>query len=169
MMPLGMEVGLSPGNIMLDGDPAALPPTERSTAALPPTFRHVSSTFPTASLLQLSKIELNRLLISTEYRAATCGSCNFLTLNHSMALRFVPALSLILMLATRTWWSDPTSALGYTPAFVMLPCHLLETSIWSIMLRVRPPVTPKSTVYTVGHEKGANLFFSVTLSKINGF
>jgi len=34
-MPLGMEVGLGPGGIVLDGDPA--PPTERGTAA-PPTF-----------------------------------------------------------------------------------------------------------------------------------
>ena len=33
-MLLGMEVGLSPGDIVLDGDPA--PPTERGTAA--PTF-----------------------------------------------------------------------------------------------------------------------------------
>jgi len=30
-MPLGTEVGLSPGAIMLDGDPA--PPMERGTAA----------------------------------------------------------------------------------------------------------------------------------------
>jgi len=35
-VPLGTEVGFSPGNIVLDGDPA--PPMERSTAA-PPTFR----------------------------------------------------------------------------------------------------------------------------------
>ena len=35
---LGTEVGLGPGNIMLDGDPA--PPTERSTAA--PAFRPMS-------------------------------------------------------------------------------------------------------------------------------
>jgi len=34
-MPLGMEVGLGPGDIVLDGDPA--PPTERGTAA-PPHF-----------------------------------------------------------------------------------------------------------------------------------
>jgi len=34
-MLLGMEVDLSPGNIVLDGDPA--PPTERGTAA-PPLF-----------------------------------------------------------------------------------------------------------------------------------
>jgi len=34
-MPLGMELGLSPGHIVLDGDPA--PPMERGTAAaLPP-------------------------------------------------------------------------------------------------------------------------------------
>ena len=37
-MPLGMEVGLGPGDIVLDGNPA--PPTERGTAA--PTFRPVS-------------------------------------------------------------------------------------------------------------------------------
>ena len=35
-MPLGMEVGLGPGDIVLDGDPA--PPTERGTAAPPPLF-----------------------------------------------------------------------------------------------------------------------------------
>ena len=34
-MKLGMEVGLGPGHIVLDGDPA--PPTERGTAP-PPTF-----------------------------------------------------------------------------------------------------------------------------------
>jgi len=32
-MPLGMEVGLDPGDIVLDGDPAH--PTERGTAAFP--------------------------------------------------------------------------------------------------------------------------------------
>jgi len=35
-MPLGTEVGLVPGRIVLDGDPA--PPAERGTAATP-TFR----------------------------------------------------------------------------------------------------------------------------------
>ena len=35
-MPLGAEVGLDPGDIALDGDPA--PPTERGTTA-PDTFR----------------------------------------------------------------------------------------------------------------------------------
>ena len=40
-MPLGTKVGLGlgPGDIVLDGDPA--PPTERGTAA-PPTFRRMS-------------------------------------------------------------------------------------------------------------------------------
>ena len=37
-MPLGTEVGLSPGNIVLDGDPA--PP--RKGAQQPPTFRPLS-------------------------------------------------------------------------------------------------------------------------------
>jgi len=37
-MPLGMEVGLGPGHIVLDSNPA--PPTERGTAA--PTFRPMS-------------------------------------------------------------------------------------------------------------------------------
>jgi len=37
-MPLGMEVGLGPSDIVLDGDTA--PPTERGTAA--PTFRAMS-------------------------------------------------------------------------------------------------------------------------------
>ena len=40
-MPLDMEAGLGPGDIVLNGDPAA-PPTERSTAALLPTFRPMS-------------------------------------------------------------------------------------------------------------------------------
>ena len=39
-MPLGTEVGLSPGDIMLDGDPA--PPTERGTAAPPALSVHVA-------------------------------------------------------------------------------------------------------------------------------
>ena len=38
-MPLGTEVGLVPGHIVLDGDPA--PPTERGTAAA--TFRPIST------------------------------------------------------------------------------------------------------------------------------
>jgi len=37
-MPPGTEVGLSPGDTVLDGDPA--PPTERGTAA--PTFQPMS-------------------------------------------------------------------------------------------------------------------------------
>jgi len=37
-MLLGKEIGLDPGDIVLDGDPA--PPTERGTAA--PTFRAMS-------------------------------------------------------------------------------------------------------------------------------
>ena len=36
-MPLGTEVGLSPGDIVFDGDPA--PSTERGAAAAPYTFR----------------------------------------------------------------------------------------------------------------------------------
>ena len=35
-MPLGTEVGLGPGDIVLDGDPTL--PTERGTAAPPHTF-----------------------------------------------------------------------------------------------------------------------------------
>jgi len=35
---LGMEVGLSPGDFVLDGDPAAPPPKGHST----PNFRHIS-------------------------------------------------------------------------------------------------------------------------------
>jgi len=35
-MPLGMEVGLGPSDIVLDGDPA--PPIQRGTAALPNFF-----------------------------------------------------------------------------------------------------------------------------------
>jgi len=37
-MPLGTEVGLGPGDIVLDGDP--VPPAKRGTAA--PTFRPMS-------------------------------------------------------------------------------------------------------------------------------
>jgi len=32
-MPLGTEIGLGPGNIVIDGDPAPPPSTERGTAA----------------------------------------------------------------------------------------------------------------------------------------
>jgi len=39
-MTLGREVGLGPGDIVLDGDPA-LPP-ERGTTQQPPTFRPMS-------------------------------------------------------------------------------------------------------------------------------
>jgi len=39
-MQLGTEVGLSPSDIVLDGDPA--PPTQRGTAALPNFFRPMS-------------------------------------------------------------------------------------------------------------------------------
>ena len=39
-MKLGMEVGLSPGHIVLDGDPAPPPPKKGGTAA--PTFRPMS-------------------------------------------------------------------------------------------------------------------------------
>jgi len=39
-MPLGSEVGLGPGNVVLDGIMGTQLPTERSTAA--PTFRPVS-------------------------------------------------------------------------------------------------------------------------------
>ena len=35
-MPLSKEIGLDPGDIVLDGDPAL--PTERGTAAAPPPF-----------------------------------------------------------------------------------------------------------------------------------
>jgi len=40
-MPLGTEVGLGPGHIVLDCDPA--PPPKRGTAA--PTFRPMSDNF----------------------------------------------------------------------------------------------------------------------------
>jgi len=42
-MKIGTNVGLGPGNIVLDGDPA--PPTERGTAALP-HFRPMSILWP---------------------------------------------------------------------------------------------------------------------------
>jgi len=38
-MPVGTEVGLGPGDIVLDGDPAS--PTERGTAALDHFSAHV--------------------------------------------------------------------------------------------------------------------------------
>jgi len=38
--PLGTEVDLGPGQIVLDGDPA--PPSERGTAAALRSFRHTS-------------------------------------------------------------------------------------------------------------------------------
>ena len=37
-MPLGMEVGLGPGDFVLDGDPAPSSIMERGTAAQPPHF-----------------------------------------------------------------------------------------------------------------------------------
>ena len=40
-MSLGTEVGLSPGHIVLDGEPA--PPTKRGTAAPSPIFRPMST------------------------------------------------------------------------------------------------------------------------------
>ena len=53
-MPLATEVGLSPGDTVLDGDPA--PPTDRGTAAPPPLFGPLavarSPTSATAELLQ---------------------------------------------------------------------------------------------------------------------
>jgi len=61
-MPLGMEVGLGPGDIVLDGDPAS--PTERRTTA--PTFRPTfilakqSSISATAELLLLTEETLLR-------------------------------------------------------------------------------------------------------------
>ena len=39
-MPRGMQIGLSPSGIVLDGDPT--PPTQRGTAALPNIFRPMS-------------------------------------------------------------------------------------------------------------------------------
>jgi len=38
-MPLGMEVGLSPGDFGLDGDPAPLPKGRQRPVAEPPNFR----------------------------------------------------------------------------------------------------------------------------------
>ena len=51
-MTLGTDVGLGPGDIVLDGNPA--PPTERGTAA--PTFR------PVSFVVKLSPISATELL-----------------------------------------------------------------------------------------------------------
>jgi len=37
-MPLGMAVGLSPGDFLLDGDPVPFPKRERNPGAEPPSF-----------------------------------------------------------------------------------------------------------------------------------
>jgi len=53
-MPLGTEVGLSPGDFVLDGDPA-LPPQKRGGA--PPHFSahvHCSQTVPTAGWIKMA-------------------------------------------------------------------------------------------------------------------
>jgi len=41
-MPLRMEVGLSPDDIVLDGDHPAPPPGKRGTSEQPPTFGPMS-------------------------------------------------------------------------------------------------------------------------------
>jgi len=56
-MPLGTEVGLSTGDIVLDGDPAH--PTETGTAA-PPTFR------PTSIVAKRSPISATAELLFSE-------------------------------------------------------------------------------------------------------
>jgi len=50
-MPLGTEVGLGPGDIVLDGDPAS--PTERGTVA--PTFRPMSIVAKRSPILLLNQ------------------------------------------------------------------------------------------------------------------
>jgi len=94
-MPLGMELGLGPGHIVLDGDPA---PPKRGTAA--PTLQPMS-----------------KLSIVVK-RSPILATAELLFQDQSMN------------------------------QFEML-CHSIK--------------------YTVSHKKGANLFFSITLSKINGF
>ena len=80
-VPLGTEVGLGPGHIVLDGDSA--PPTERGTAA--PTFRpmlycgqtvaHLSS----CSALVLTANCPDYMLHETSVQATHYGSCAGLT------------------------------------------------------------------------------------------
>jgi len=74
-VPLGMEVGIGPGDIVLDGDPD--PPTERSTAV--PHFRPMSIVAKrspisaTAELLYSQSVHSIRLRCLVVY---CCGSSN---------------------------------------------------------------------------------------------
>jgi len=52
-MPLGTEVGLGPGDIVLDGNPALT--TERATAALP-TFRSMSTVAKRLPVLAIAEL-----------------------------------------------------------------------------------------------------------------
>jgi len=54
-MPLSKEVGLGPGDIVLDGDPA--PPRERGTAA--PTFRTASTVAKRSSISVTAELLLH--------------------------------------------------------------------------------------------------------------
>jgi len=54
-MPLGMEVGLGPGDVVLDGDPVS--PTERGTTA--PTFRLMSIVAKWSPISATAELVLN--------------------------------------------------------------------------------------------------------------
>jgi len=54
-MPLGTEVGLGPGDIVLDGNPALT--TERATAALP-TFQSMSTVAKRLPILVVAELLL---------------------------------------------------------------------------------------------------------------
>ena len=69
-MPLGMEVGLRRGDIVLGGDPALSPPPKRGTAPLP-NFRPVSvvaKCSPISATAELLLRLVHELLPSSIYR-----------------------------------------------------------------------------------------------------
>jgi len=55
-MPLGMEVGLGPRNIVLDGDPA--PPSPKGSQQPPPNFRPMSNVAKRSPILAITEFLL---------------------------------------------------------------------------------------------------------------
>jgi len=78
-MPLGTEVGLSPGDIVLDGNPA-LPPKGRGAQQPPPHFSaQVAKQSPiSATAEQLSAI----VMFHNKWRKRTSGELNRVTQLH---------------------------------------------------------------------------------------